>query len=77
MHSNNVGRFVRLPELERVTGLSASTLARLERQGLFPKRLKLTSRAVGWRADEIGAWLEERRRVGANGQPADSASTAS
>lgn len=53
-------QIVKRPEVETATGLSRSSLYRLAAAGQFPKPVKLSSRAVGWRADEISAWIEAR-----------------
>ena len=42
------------------TGLSRTTLWRLERDGQFPKRLRLSRNAVGWNAREVARWLAAR-----------------
>lgn len=42
------------------TGLSKSTRWRLEKAGQFPKKVQLSSRATGWRADEIMEWVRSR-----------------
>jgi prophage regulatory protein len=39
------------------TGLSRSTIYRLMALGDFPQAVKLSTRAIGWRADEIDAWI--------------------
>ena len=46
--------------LRELTGLSPSTVARLEAQGLFPRRVTLSPGRVGWRRDEILAWRDTR-----------------
>lgn len=46
--------------VEAVTGLSRSSVYRLAAAGQFPKPISLGPRAVGWRADEIDRWIEER-----------------
>src|SRR5213593_855655 len=38
-------RVLRLPEVKKLTGLGRTTLWQLERDGLFPKRRRLTGRA--------------------------------
>lgn len=43
------------------TGLSASTVWRLEKNGSFPKRVQLSKNAVGWYEHEIESWIETRR----------------
>lgn len=39
---------------------SRMTLYRLEKQGGFPKRIKLAPHRVGWLETEIREWIEER-----------------
>lgn len=56
-------RLIRLPEVIRLTGLSKSTIYRLERKGLFPPRVKDGQHAVAWREREIIAWIEARPTV--------------
>jgi prophage regulatory protein len=40
--------------------LSKTTLWRLERDGKFPKRVRVSPGRVAWVADEIDAYLAER-----------------
>ncbi len=47
--------------MDRV-GLSAATIWRQEKAGLFPNRVQLTKRRVGWFEDEIDAWMDSRVR---------------
>lgn len=51
---------LRWPAVHEVTGLSRSTVWRLERGGNFPKRRKITNGAVGWIRCEIENWVETR-----------------
>ena len=44
------------------TGLSRTTIWRLERAGNFPQRIRLGAASVGWSAEEIDAWLASRPR---------------
>jgi prophage regulatory protein len=47
---------------------SRAHLIRLEKKGLFPKRLQLSPGRVGWLESEIDRWIAERaaaRDVGA------------
>ena len=53
-------RFVREPEVHKITGLSRTTRWRLERRGEFPRRRALSTNTVGWLASEIEAWMAER-----------------
>lgn len=36
------------------------TLYRLQQQGTFPKPIKITSHLVGWREQDVEAWLASR-----------------
>jgi prophage regulatory protein len=51
---------VPITEVCRNTGLSESTVRRLEKKGLFPKRRQITSRRVGFLKTEIEAWIQDR-----------------
>jgi len=53
----------RLPEVRTRTGLSRSTIYKLEAEGNFPKRIKLGERAVGWRSNDINEWINSRTVV--------------
>ena len=57
--ANSVMRF---PRVREVTGLSRSSVWRLEDAGDFPKRIQLSANSVGWREDEILAWINGRNR---------------
>jgi len=54
----------RLPDVKARTGLSRSTVYKLESEGKFPQRIKLGERAVGWRSSEIDAWIASRVSAG-------------
>lgn len=56
-------RVLRRADVCRVTGLSYSSIFRLEREGGFPARFKLGACSVGWRADEVEAWIADRTRI--------------
>jgi prophage regulatory protein len=53
-------RILRRPEVERLTGLSRTTLYEWMKRGVFPRPVALGSRLVGWRASDIAEWLAER-----------------
>jgi prophage regulatory protein len=55
--------FIRPRNIKEVTGLSRTTIWRLENKGDFPKRRKLSDNAVGWKASEVTAWMEAREAV--------------
>ncbi len=50
-------RIIRFEKVKELTGLSRSTIWRLEKNKLFPKRIKITNRNVGWLLSEIEAWI--------------------
>jgi prophage regulatory protein len=50
-------RILREADVHRLTGVSRVSRWRWERSGRFPQRIRLGERAVGWREDEILAWL--------------------
>ena len=54
---------VRSKDLRQLTGLSRSSVWRLERDGDFPARIRLTRTGVGWRRIDIEAWLATRPQV--------------
>lgn len=43
-----------------LTGLSRSSIYRLEAQGRFPKRIKIGDHASGYLQAEVEAWVEAR-----------------
>ena len=53
---------LRTNEVSRITGLSRTTLWRLERKGAFPRRIRLGANSVGWRDDEVQEWIDLRPR---------------
>lgn len=53
----------RLPQVSGATGLSRSTVLRLESEGKFPSRVRLSKRSVGWRSADVMAWIESRTSV--------------
>jgi prophage regulatory protein len=53
-------RFVRENECKLITGLSRTRRWELEKEGKFPKRIKLSERAVAWCLSDLMNWMEER-----------------
>jgi prophage regulatory protein len=45
------------------TGLSRSTIWRLERRGEFPKHHRIAPNVVAWIEQEITSWIELRTRL--------------
>jgi prophage regulatory protein len=44
-------------------GLSPVTLWRMEKSGDFPHRIKLGTRRIGWREDDVNSWIESLPNV--------------
>lgn len=57
-------KVIRRKELLQIIGISAATQWRLEKAGLFPRRIKVGRGAVGWHLAEVEEWLKTRGRVG-------------
>ena len=57
-------RIYRRPDVEKLVGLSRSTLYAMMAEGNFPKPVKLGKRAVGWREADVQGWLESRYAEG-------------
>lgn len=43
--------------------VSRTTLWRMEREGRFPKRIKLSANRVGWIAEEVEQWIQSRKEA--------------
>jgi prophage regulatory protein len=50
----------RLPSVVQRTTVSRSHLYALMKAGKFPKPLRLGARAIGWRVEDIDAWIANR-----------------
>ncbi|MGH7564884.1 MAG: helix-turn-helix transcriptional regulator [Gemmatimonadota bacterium] len=64
-----VVRLIRIQEVLDQTGLSRSSLGRMERAGRFPKRRRLDEAAgprsaVAWNLEEVEDWCARRPVVG-------------
>ena len=55
-------RILNSNEVVKKIGWSKVTVWRMERAGLFPKRINLSDRRVGWAESEIEDWLDSRPR---------------
>lgn len=57
-------RFLRFTTIRERTGLSRSTIWRLERRGAFPRHRRISTNAVGWLEHEVDEWVESRLKLG-------------
>ncbi len=53
-------RLLRFPAVRERTGLSRSTIWRLERSGLFPRHRQISLNAVAWSEKEIVDWIQAK-----------------
>jgi prophage regulatory protein len=53
-------RFIRLPEVMHLCGLSRSTIYDLISREAFPKQISLGGKNVAWAQSEITAWMADR-----------------
>jgi len=49
-------RYIRMPEVLEIVGVSWRTLLRWEREGRFPKRYKIGPRIVAWKESDLDRW---------------------
>lgn len=57
----NVDRIIDYTELRRLVDMSISHLNRIENEGIFPKRIKIGKRKIGWSLHEVIAWMEHQK----------------
>ena len=53
-------RFLRLPQVQDLTGLPRSTIYWYMGDGRFPKAFQISERSVAWLESEIMDWMQER-----------------
>lgn len=51
-------RILRWSQVVSITGLSKSTIKRLEKEGRFPRRRAISSGGVGWLDQEVIEWVK-------------------
>jgi len=59
---NNEDRILRFPEVREMTGLSRTTLWRMENDNKFPKRVPLGVSSIGWKLSEVQNWIKLKNR---------------
>lgn len=50
--------FLNFYQVKEITGLSRSTIWRLEKSEKFPARVKISTNRVGWRKSEVSSWTQ-------------------
>lgn len=53
-------RLLRLPEVERLTGLRRSTIYEQMRRGIFPRSVKAGQRTAAWPESAVQSWISDR-----------------
>jgi prophage regulatory protein len=53
-------KLLRFPAVRERTGLSWSTIWRLERRGEFPKHHRIAPNVLAWTEEEVSCWIESR-----------------
>ena len=56
-------QILNVKEVTSRTKLSRVTIWRLEKEGKFPPRIKISQKRIGWRKDEVAKWIESLPRV--------------
>ncbi len=57
---NTPDRIIRSKEVQEITGLSRTTIWRMERTNEFPARVSLGVGSVGWKFSEVNSWVNNR-----------------
>ena len=58
-------RIVRRPDVERITGLSRSSIYAKMASGTFPKPVRLGENSVGWKESDVQGWIAALTQGGA------------
>jgi prophage regulatory protein len=56
-------KFIRFKAVRERTGLSRSTIWRLERVGAFPKHHQISANAVAWMEQDVVNWIQSKTGV--------------
>lgn len=61
MTNNNTSiSLLRIDSVKARTGLGRSTVYKMIADGQFPQPVKISTRAVAWRSNEIDSWIDAR-----------------
>ena len=62
MMNTESNRIIRFNELKRlIGGIDRTTVKRWENEGLFPRRIKLGEKSMGWLLQDVNLWIESKR----------------
>lgn len=57
-----MNKIIRVEQVIELVQLSRTTIWRMERENQFPQRVRLGTKAMGWKEAEIESWLAQRPR---------------
>ena len=60
-HVRSPLKLLRFPAVRERTGLSRSTIWRLERRGAFPQHHRISPNVVAWVEEDVTSWIELKR----------------
>lgn len=60
MKNGITNRFLRLPEVKHLTGLSKSSIYTMISENSFPRQISLGSRTVVWLDSDIQKWISNQ-----------------
>ena len=60
---------MRLPAVEKITGIRKSTIYRLMKEGQFPQCVQITPRCTAWPESRVLTWIQERIAAGTAATP--------
>lgn len=52
-------KIINVKQVQEVTGLSRTTIWRLQRTGNFPKNFHISPARKGWRLSDVENWIQE------------------
>jgi prophage regulatory protein len=55
-------KLLRFTDVRERTGLSRSTVWRLERRGAFPKHIKVSANIVAWLEEDVIEWIQSKAK---------------
>ena len=55
-----MNKFIKLPTVKSMTGLSKSSIYAMMKKGEFPNSIAIGNRAVAWVEAHIEQWIEEK-----------------
>ncbi len=53
-------RLIRRSDVQKITGLGASSIYQLQRENDFPQSIQLSERRVAWIESEVLDWIQNR-----------------